>query len=55
MQDVFTVKIDRKNLYARKYENKIYKGEINQTIRIKNSFVEVFAKMINNKNKISIK
>ena len=53
MQDVFTVKIDRKNLYARKYENKKYKGESNQTIDIKDSLVEVFSKMINNKNKIS--
>ena len=25
MENVFTVKIDRKNLYARKYENKIYR------------------------------
>lgn len=53
MKNTFTVEIDRKNLYLKKYENKKYKGESNQTIDIKDSLVEIFSKMINNKNKIS--
>lgn len=47
MSNTFTVEIDRKNLYAKKYENKKYKGDINKKIYIKESLVEVFSKMIN--------
>lgn len=47
MENTFTVKIDRKDLYVRKYENKKYKGNSNQRIHIKVSLVEVFSKMIN--------
>ena len=48
MKNTFTVEIDRKNLYLKKYENKKYKGNSNQRIHIKDSLVELFSKMINN-------
>lgn len=44
MENTFTVKIDRKDLYVRKYENKKYNGNSNQRIHIKGSLVEVFLK-----------
>lgn len=55
MANTFTVGIDRKNLYAKKYENKKYKGNINKRIYIKNSLIEVFSSMIeSNKNCIKL-
>ena len=47
MENTFTVKIDRKDLYVRKYENKKDKGNSNHRIHIKGRLVEVFSKMIN--------
>lgn len=46
MKDIFTVKIDRKNLYLKKYDNKKYKENSNQKSYVKDSLVQVFVKMI---------
>lgn len=46
MKNTFTVQIDRKNLYAKKYENKKYKEHGNQKAYVKDSLVEIFVKLI---------
>lgn len=48
MSSTFTVEIDRKNLYTKKYENKKYKGNSNKKVYIKDSLLEVFSKMVEN-------
>lgn len=50
MSNIFTVEIDRKNLYAKKYDNKKCNGCSKSKVYIKYSLIEVFSKMINSKN-----